>query len=204
VRAELMEVKWQHMEQTSKSSIQEKKIRVLFLSADDATSTSNSNSTPARTTGTSRDSMLPSPSPETFTPQRGVAGAVGPVSIPGDRPSGSKNLGEIENETFNPAVSTMSVGETFSAAATKVSNAIPVSQEDLSAQLAEAKATITRLTNQATEATGLRQRKTESTRDSKSQLSTAADNRAAPAGGVSVQITALLCLLSFLVAYFLF
>jgi hypothetical protein len=190
------------MEQTSKSSIQEKKIRVLFLSADDATSTSSS--TPAKTNGTSRDSMLPSPSPEALTPQRGVSGASGPVSLPEDRPSGSKNLGEIEDETFNPAVSTMSVGSTFSAAATKVSNAIPISQEDLSAQLAEAKATITRLTNQATEATGLRQRKTESTRDSKSQLSTATDNRAAPAGGVSVQITALLCLLSFLVAYFLF
>lgn len=96
------------------------------------------------------------------------------------------------------------MGATVSAAATRVSNAIPVSQDDLKAQLEEAKATIARLTTQASEATGLRQRKTEPTHDSKSQLSTAAHTQTAPAGGVSVQITALLCLLSFLVAYFLF
>jgi uncharacterized protein (UPF0303 family) len=92
----------------------------------------------------------------------------------------------------------------MSAAATRVSNAIPVSQADVNAQLAEAKATIARLTQQASEASGLRQRKTESTTDSKSQLSTAAHTQTAPAGGVSVQITALLCLVSFLLAYFLF
>lgn len=189
-------LQWSHIEQTNKSSIQEKKIRVLFLPADDATAT------PARSNGIGRESLVSHPSPEAVTPQRGVPGAIGPVSVPSERPAGSKNLGEIKDETYKPASS--GVGATVSAAAARVSNAIPVSQEDMKAQLDEAKATIARLTQQASEATGLRQRKIEPTHDSKSQLSTAAHTQAAPVGGVSVGITALLCLLSFLVAYFLF
>ncbi|KAH8730113.1 PapD-like protein [Phaeosphaeriaceae sp. PMI808] len=184
---------WSHIEQTSKSSIQEKKIRVLFLPADDTTST------PAKTNGLGRDSLLPSPSPEAVTPQRNVPEATGPVSRPEERQASR----ESRNETYSTAASG-SVGATVSAAAARVSNAVPVSQEDIKAQLEEAKATIARLTAQASEAAGLRQRKTEPARDSKPQLSTTTQPQTAPAGGVSVQITALLCLLSFLVAYFLF
>jgi hypothetical protein len=171
-------------------------------------------STPAKTNGASRDSLTShGHSPEAFTPvshQRDIPEARGPVSLPEERPAGSKNLGEIKHETYNPASSGVSsgvasgVGATVSAAASRVSNAMPISQEDLKKQLDEAKAQIARLTTQASEATGLRQRKAESSTDSKSQLSTAAHTQTAPAGGVSVQITALLCLLSFLVAYFLF
>ncbi|KAH7389534.1 PapD-like protein [Phaeosphaeria sp. MPI-PUGE-AT-0046c] len=188
---------WSHIEQTNKSSIQEKKIRVLFLPADDVAAT------PAKANGVSRESLATSATPEAVTPQRGVPEATGPVSRTDERPAGSKNLGEIKNEAYNPAASA-GVGAAVSAAAARVSNAIPVSQDDLKAQLEEAKATIARLTAQASEATGLRQRKAEPTHDSKSQLSTATHTQTAPAGGVSVQITALLCLLSFLVAYFLF
>jgi hypothetical protein len=152
--------------------------------------------------------MLPSPSPEAVTPQRGVPEASGPVSVPQDRPSDSKNLGEIKSEAYNPASSYStatggSIQSTFNSAAASVSKAMP-SSGDLQAQLDEAKAQIARLTQQAGEATGLRQRKTEPTRESKQQLSAAMDTRQAPAGGVSVQITALLCLVSFLLAYFLF
>jgi type II secretory pathway component PulM len=117
-------------------------------------------------------------------------------------------LGEIKSEAYNPASSYStatggSIQSTFNSAAASVSKAMP-SSGDLQAQLDEAKAQIARLTQQAGEATGLRQRKTEPTRDSKQQLSAAMDTRQAPAGGVSVQITALLCLVSFLLAYFLF
>lgn len=171
---------------------------MLFLAADDAAVT-----TPAKANGLSRDSLASHPSPEAVTPQRGVSEAAGPVSLPRDRPAGSKNLGEIKQETHNPATAG-GVGATVSAAAARVSNAIPTSQGDLKAQLEEAKAQIARLTSQASEASGLRQRKVEPLGGSKSQLSTAAGSQTAPAGGVSVQITALLCLLSFLVAYFLF
>ncbi|KAF1839242.1 VAMP-associated protein [Decorospora gaudefroyi] len=191
---------WSHIESTAKGSIQEKKIRVLFLAPDDATSTS----TPARTNGASRESMLPSPSPEAVTPQRNIADASGPVSVSQDRPSDSKNLGEIKNETYNPATGgSGGVQSSFNSAAASVSSVMP-SSGDLQAQLDEARAQIARLTQQATEATGLRQRKTEPTNDAKQQMSAAMDTRTAPAGGVSVQITALLCLVSFLLAYFLF
>jgi len=190
---------WSHIEQTNKSSIQEKKIRVLFLAPDDA----GPNATPAKTNGLSRDSMAPSPSPshEAVTPQRGVSDASGPISVPQDRPSDSKNLGEIKNETFNPATGG-GAQSAFNSAAASVSNAMP-SSGDVEAQLAEAKAQIARLTQQVSEATGLRQRKTGSAQDSKQQVSTATTQQA-PAGGVPVQITALLCLISFLLAYFLF
>ncbi|CAO2658803.1 Nn.00g065260.m01.CDS01 [Neocucurbitaria sp. VM-36] len=187
---------WAHIEQTSKSSIQEKKIRVLFLPADDAAST------PAKTNGVSRDSLLPSPSPEAVTPQRGVPEVTGPVSRPQDRPADSKNLGEIKDEAYNPATSG-GVQSTVAAAAASVKNALP-GTGDLQAQLDEAKAQIARLTQQAGESSGLRQRKTDPTRDTKAQLSNAVDTRQAPAGGVPIHITALLCLISFLLAYFLF
>ncbi|CAA9964326.1 hypothetical protein PTNB73_09499 [Pyrenophora teres f. teres] len=189
---------WSHIEQTAKSSIQEKKIRVLFLAPDDG----GPNATPARTNGT-RESMMPSPSPshEAVTPQRGASEASGPVSVPQDRPEKSKNLGEIKNEAFNPATGG-GMQSTYHAAAATLSNAMP-SSGDVEAQLAEAKAQIARLTQQLGDASGLRQRKGASVQDSK-QSSTTINTQQAPAGGVSVQITALLCLFSFLIAYFLF
>lgn len=150
--------------------------------------------------------MLSSPQSEAaVTPVRGATEqAQGPVSRVEDRPASSKNLGEIERETFNPATSGTGAGiqQTVAAAAASVSNAIPTSPAELQAQLDAAKAQITRLTQQAD--AGLRQRKPESTRDAKDQLATATHTQTAPAGGVSVQITALLCLVSFLIAYFLF
>jgi hypothetical protein len=198
----LQRFQWAHIEQTAKSSIQEKKIRVLFLPAD-----ADSSSTPARTNGASRDSMLSSPQSEAaFTPVRGPTDqAQGPVSRIEDRPAGSKNLGEIERETYNPATgsgATTGVQQTMATAAASVSSAIPTSQAELQAQLDSAKQQIARLTQQASE--GLRQRKPDSTSGAKDQLATATQQQTAPAGGVSVQITALLCLVSFLLAYFLF
>lgn len=111
-------------------------------------------------------------------------------------------MGETRRQTQNPTTIS-GVGATVSAAAAGVVNAIPTSTEELQAQLAEAKATISRLTQQAESATGLRQRKTEPTRDSKEQLQTAVSAQQAP-NGVPIHIAALLSLLSFLLAYFLF
>lgn len=128
--------------------------------------------------------------------------ATGPVSRPQDRPEDSKDLGEIKEEVYNPATGG-GVQSTVAAAAASVKNALP-SQGDLQAQLDAAKAQIASLTQQASESSGLRQRKTESTGGSKAQLSTAAHTQQAPAGGVPIHITALLCLISFLLAYFLF
>lgn len=169
-----------------------------FLPADNAAA-----ATPKTNGATHRESLLPSPSPEAVTPQRGSTDQpVGSVSRPESRPADSKNLGEIRESAHNPASS--SVATTVSAAAAGVARAIPTSSEELQAQLSEAKATIVNLRKQMEASTGLRQRKTEPTRDSKEQMQTAVSTQQAPTGGVSVPITAFLCLLSFLIAYFLF
>ncbi|KAF1964981.1 VAMP-associated protein [Bimuria novae-zelandiae CBS 107.79] len=190
---------WANIEQTAKSSIQEKKIRVLFLPADDSTATPKTNGA-----AHNRESLLPSPSPEAVTPQRGsTEQPVGPVSRASDRPADSKNLREIRQEAYNPTTTSSGVKASVSAAAAGVANAIPTSSEELHAQLAEAKATISNLRQQLETSTGLRQRKTEPTRDSKEQLQTAVSTQQAP-GGVPIHIAALLSLLSFLLAYFLF
>ncbi|KAF2872709.1 MSP domain-containing protein [Massariosphaeria phaeospora] len=196
---------WSHIEQTSKGSIQEKKIRVLFLPADGTAST------PARTNGLSSHderSLLPSPSPEAVTPQRVSSEApVGAVSRREDRPADAKHLGEAKASVHNPATSTSMSSFTSAVTSTAqgVANAMPTSAGDVQDQLAEAKATIARLRKQAEESSsGLRQRTTALAKDTKEQVSTATSNPQAPSGGVSVQITAALCLLSFLLAYFLF
>ncbi|KAF2467010.1 MSP domain-containing protein [Lindgomyces ingoldianus] len=194
---------WSHIEQTAKSSIQEKKIRVTFLPADDVTVT------PPKTNGVShandRSSMLPSPSPEAVTPQRTSSEVpVGSVSRPESRPAESKSLGEAKGSAHNPAAS--GVKSTVAAAAAGVTNALPTSSTDLNAQLAEAKATIAKLRQQLSEqsGTGLRQRKTGGGQEPTGKLTTGMGVQQAPAGGVPVQIVAALCLLSFLIAYFLF
>lgn len=148
--------------------------------------------------------MVPSPSPEAVTPQRGSTEApVGSVSRPDSRPTGSKDLGQAKESAHNPATSG-GVRATVEAAAASVVNAVPTSSADLQSQLSDAKATIANLRQQIESSTGLRQRKTEPSTDSKGQLATANRVQQAPAGGVPVQIVAGLCLLSFLLAYFLF
>lgn len=93
------------------------------------------------------------------------------------------------------------------AAASSVANAIPTSGDELKAQLAEAKAQITRLTQQ-TQEQGLRQRKSDAVnQDSKERITTGTTGmgiQQTPASGVPVQVVAGLCLLCFLVAYFFF
>jgi len=86
-------------------------------------------------------------------------------------------------------------------------NAIPTSGEDLSAQLSAAKAQILKLTEKAEEQV-LRQRKSDAVnKDSRERLSTGTTGmgiQQQPAEGVPVPIVVALCLLSFLLAYFLF
>lgn len=130
------------------------------------------------------------------------ARAVGPVSVPSNRPSDAKDLGEIRNSGTNPAMS--SATGTVSAAAATVASAIPSNAEELKAQLAEAKAQIAKLTEQAGQ--GLRQRKAggEGSDSGAASVATAIQQRAPSPTGVPVQIVAALCLLSFLLAYFFF
>lgn len=173
---------WSHIEQTAKQTIQEKKIRVVFLPADgDASPAVNGTSTSNHDLSASQRS----PSPEAVTPQRIVAPASSTVSRSESRPSESKNLGDAVASTHNPAVS----GK----------------EESLRAELEQAYAKITRLEQERDQ--GLRQRKGNAVVSSGSDKGPTSQNMAmqhAPASGVSVQIAAGLCLFSFLLAYFCF
>jgi hypothetical protein len=190
---------WSGIEQTNKSSIQEKKIRVVFLPADGQQHQSNGPSSSAASVGGMDNSVYhedqppsySSPnSPQAVTPQRS---AVGPTSTFDEKPEGAKSRGDAVNSAYNPAQS--------SGIAAAVSNAIPTSQDDVRRQLEDAKATISRLQEQAT--SGLRQRNVVGSGEKSSSQSGLA-TKTGSAGGVSVPIVALLCLLCFLIAYFFF
>lgn len=88
----------------------------------------------------------------------------------------------------------------FSNAKTAVPNVIP-SSDELKTQLADANAHIQRLKDRLADQ-GLRQRKTGG--EAKAAPATMQQTHAQGESGVSVQIVAGLCLLSFLIAYFFF
>ena len=152
--------------------------------------------------GTEAPPAYGSPSPSYGSPH---AKAVTPNTrsmAPDSQPS---NTNQTMAETASNA--TASAQSTVSSAATTVVNAVPKSSEDLQAQLAQAKATILRLTQQ-NEEQALRQRKTDAVnQDSRERITTGTTGMGVqqqPRHGVPVQIVAALCLLSFLLAYFFF
>ncbi|KAI9708079.1 MAG: phosphatidylinositol-binding protein scs2 [Bogoriella megaspora] len=193
---------WSQIESTAKGSIQEKKIRVVFLPAEGAAV-----STPSKQPNGTHHLDEPSTygSPEAASPSRqSSAPAVGSVSKPESRPEDAKDLGQIRESAYNPADSSQSA---LGSAARGVANAIPTSSDDLKAQLREAQTEISRLTRQIQEQ-GLRQRKTDAVnQDSQERITTGTTGmgiQRTPASGVPVQITAGLCLLAFLLAYIFF
>lgn len=175
---------WANIEQTAKSSIQEKKIRVTFLPADGSGSTLGA----AGANGTSHHDDGPPAysSPSAVTPQRNA--------------STPRSVGGNDSHVFGDTTETSAQQGTIGAAAAAVSSVLP-SADDVRRQLDAAKAQIVQLQQQATE--GLRQRKVVSDGSAKGSTSTGLQHAPAP-GGVSVQITAILCLLSFLIAYLFF
>ncbi|KAL2059120.1 hypothetical protein ABVK25_000412 [Lepraria finkii] len=193
---------WQNVEKVAKAAIEERKIRVVFLPADGTTSTPQRNNVNGTHLGTEALPAYGSPSPSYGSPQ---AEAVTPNTrsmAPDSQPSSTN---ETMAETASNAAA--SAQSTVSSAATTVVNAVPKSSEDLQAQLAQAKATILRLTQQNEEQV-LRQRKTDAVnQDFRERITTGTTGMGVqkqPGDGVPVQIVAALCLLSFLLAYFLF
>ncbi|KAL8850141.1 MAG: hypothetical protein Q9221_004902 [Calogaya cf. arnoldii] len=183
---------WQNIEKVSKSSIQERKIRVVFLPADGSGGTPSQRHPQEAHLGDEAPPAYGSPAPSFGSP--------GPEAVtPMNRSTDAK--GQVDSAGTQSAI------PNASAAVSNIAQAIPTSGEDLRAQLADAKATISRLTQQAEEQ-GLRQRKTDAVnQDSRERITTGTSGmgiQQQPADGVPVQIVAALCLLSFLLAYFLF
>ncbi|KAL8681543.1 MAG: hypothetical protein Q9186_002359 [Xanthomendoza sp. 1 TL-2023] len=187
---------WQNIEKVAKSSIQERKIRVVFLPADGDAVTPSHQNTHGAHLGDEAPPAYGSPAPSFGSP--------GPDAVtPITRSVDTKAQG---GSTGTPSV-VSNLQNTASAAASNVAQAVPTSGEDLRAQLANAKTTISQLSQQ-TEEQLLRQRKSDAVNhDSRERITTGTTGMGVqrqPADGVPVQIVAALCLLSFLLAYFFF
>ncbi|KAK5085641.1 phosphatidylinositol-binding protein scs2 [Lithohypha guttulata] len=171
---------WSNIERTAKGSIQEKKIRVQFLQAGSGYDAPHVNGGLASTS----EEQPPAYAASSY-------GSPGPASDVKST-SGTTSV----NRAVTAAAETTS--NTASSAAASVSNAIPRSQDDVNAQLASARAQITELTNQLADPQ-VRQRKIAETQEKVQQVVQQAQNT-----GVPLQIVALLCLASFLIAYLFF
>ena len=179
---------WSNIEQTAKSSIQERKIKVTFLPADGGGA--QTNGVPG---GQHEDDQppaysSPSPSAAAVTPSR-------------EREGKSEDNTTLGSSIMGGAAGA-GAGAGLGGAAAAVSRAIPTSQEELQAQLDSANATIQKLRADAAE--GLRQRKPqEAAQKAVESVQQSLQNAPAP-GGVPIQYVAALCLLCFLLAYLFF
>ena len=172
---------WQSIEKTNKAAIQERKIRVNFLSESSGGPTVNG-TTPA-----------PADDPPAYSSPSPQFGSPAPQSNHNTSPQNSTTLESARSSVMKAAEVTGVAG-----AATVVANAVPTSSEDLKAQLVAANAQITKLKNQIADPQ-VRQRKVQEASE-KMQTIVAQTNE----GGVPLQICAGLCLLSFLIAYLFF
>ena len=142
--------------------------------------------------------------------------------MPASKPANSHHLGDARASAFNPGMTNSATGEAddnraqfenqqanSSTVAAKVTSsvagikgAVPTSMEELEAKLAEAQATIARLSGGGNAQGDPRQRKlVDEAKDGVKRLQ---QQTAANRGGVSVFLAAVLCLLSFLIAYLFF
>ncbi|KAG7054729.1 MSP domain-containing protein [Colletotrichum scovillei] len=179
------------LDQTDKSSLIERKIRVNWLAAEDSVSLNGGSasavaSTPNRQSVANGD-YTPDVSNVYSSPQPDAdSGSPAPAA----RPSTS----DVKEDTVSEKAQS-----TVSAASHVVANTAQVTYEELKQKLSQAEAKIASLQDTS----GLRQRvKTETEKLPTAQEAAAAVRQGAE--GVSVQIVAILCLFSFLLAYFFF
>jgi hypothetical protein len=185
---------WQHVDEAEKSSVMEKKIRVVYLAPVESSS-------PVSPTG--------------ITPvKNGVNGLSNgshdtPEAVP--PPSYYHQRTPSPEATFTPDTRRQSVkpeepihekaASTVSNVASSVAAAVPMSYEELKAKLAEAQATIASYGQEG----GLRMRKVAGGRTNSETVNNFAQqvHHTAPSG-VPLHIVAALCLISFLLAYLFF
>ncbi|KAK6217189.1 MSP domain-containing protein [Colletotrichum tabaci] len=180
------------LDQTDKSSVIERKIRVNWLTADDQSP--NPPSASAVTSTPNRHSVVNGDN----TPD--VSNVYSSPGQEADR-SGSPSASAVRPSTSDTKDDTVSekAQSTVSAASHVVANTAQVTYEELKQKLSQAEAKIANLQDSS----GLRQRiKTESEKLPSTQEAAAAVRQGVE--GVSVQMVAILCLLSFLLAYFFF
>ncbi|KAI0005633.1 VAMP-associated protein [Xylariaceae sp. FL0662B] len=168
-----------------KSSVQEKKIRVVFLPATGASGPSQLE-TPSRAPAAAGQDATPDVAPPAY-------------SSPGDYVVGQAELKSSPDEREPKREETPSLAGPATISASKPSEP---SREELKQQLLQAEKTIAQLKQ---DQGGLRQRKTGGAEDkSSSKPAELVQTVRSGTEGVPVKLTAILCLLSFLLAYLFF
>jgi hypothetical protein len=183
---------WQHVDEAEKSSVQEKKIRVVYLPAE-SSNVIGAAATPLKNgvNGSSHEtpetappaySTQRSPSPEeTYTPETRRS-TINPQSAIKKEDEDSRSLADARSTSSSIAA------------------AVPPTYDDLKAKLAEAQATIASYSQEA----GLRMRKVAKGETSSETVNNLAQQVHQAPQGVPLQIVAALCLVSFLLAYLFF
>ncbi|GAQ07858.1 vesicle-associated membrane protein-associated protein C16G5.05c [Aspergillus lentulus] len=180
-------------EKASKSSIQERKIRVNWLPAE-----SSNGEQGKETNGISAPEEEPpsytSPAANYQTPAVGASTKISNDTSPIPPPDFSE---KPKRDTF-----AQHSNETSATSVKSNTSGIPASADELKTQLSEANAQIEKLKERLADQ-GLRQRKIGG--ENEKSASTMQRQQVQPvAAGVPLQIVAGLCLLSFLIAYFFF
>ncbi|KAJ5081563.1 PapD-like protein [Penicillium alfredii] len=179
-------------EKSAKSSVVERKIRVLWLQSD-ATSTSSQNGA-NETTVDDEPPAYTSPGGNFETPAPGLSKKSANDASPIPPPDFSEKPKSETSPKNEPAPSSISNAKSA------VASALP-SSDELKGQLADANAQIQRLKDRLADQ-GLRQRKTGG--EATTPPAPMQQQHAQTEAGVPIQIVAGLCLLSFLIAYFFF
>ncbi|KAK4448250.1 vesicle-associated protein 2-2 [Podospora aff. communis PSN243] len=178
-----------------KSDIQEKKIRVVWQPAS-GEDQSSAAVTPARHSLANGVEANPEVPPPAYSSPQDDSTIASPSHTEPEVKRESRREPTQEPETAPSTIPVPSISQVKSTAADTF--------EDLKDKLAKAEATIASLKDQAS--SGLKQRKVTSTLEEKAAAPVQALAQATRQGteGVPIQIVAALCLVSFLLAYFLF
>lgn len=187
-------------EKTPKSDVVERKIRVIWTATDVISEKANESVCLATMlpwqAWTNRRQVLDEEPPAYNSPSGGN------FQTPAHKKTSSSHSSPVPAPDFSEDVkSTSPPTSAISSARSAITSALP-SSDELKAQLAEANAQIQRLKDRLADQ-GLRQRKT-GTEAGTAVPATMQQSHAQSQGGVSIQVVALLCLLSFLIAYFFF
>ncbi|KAK4224405.1 vesicle-associated protein 2-2 [Podospora fimiseda] len=178
-----------------KSAIQERKIRVTWLPPQEEGRT-EAVSTPARRSlgNVVEDTPISAPPPAYSSPDTTAQFESTPAPQTEPRIK-SEDIDDVQAPALSlPGPSTVS----------SIKATVADDYETIKSQLAEAKATIAKLTTEAT--SGLRQRKAAASTEEEAPAKQPELTQATRQGieGVSVKIVAVLCLVSFLLGYFFF
>ncbi|EKD16483.1 uncharacterized protein L3040_001218 [Drepanopeziza brunnea f. sp. 'multigermtubi'] len=181
-----------HVDEAERSSVQEKKIRVVYLAQGGA---SAATLTPVKNGGTSRSSIN---TPETAPPAYGTQRSPSPEQAAFTPEPRRSAAGTSKYDTKTPTAKSSS-SNLASSVQDAVGNAAPMSYEDMKAKLAEAQATIASYAQEG----GIRMRKVAQGETSNATVNDVA-HHVQGNQGVPLQIVAALCLVSFLLAYVFF